>query len=51
LGLEFCNSNNAAEMAQILKSIHHAFVPKSSDSVQADILERIFLDGDQLTDE
>jgi hypothetical protein len=26
-------------------------VPKSSDSVQADILERIFLDGDQLTDE
>ena len=38
-------------MAQILKNIHNTFVPKTDGSEQAQILERIFLDGDQLTEE
>ena len=51
MGLEFHNSNSAVEMAQILKNIQENFVLKTKVGQQNEILERIFLDGDQLTEE
>jgi hypothetical protein len=38
-------------MAQILKNIQENFVPKTKVGQQNEFLERIFLDGDQLTEE
>lgn len=51
MGLEFLNSNKAAEMAEILKNIHHNFVPKTEVCNQTEVLQKVFLDGDQLTEE
>jgi hypothetical protein len=51
LGLEFLNSNNATEMAEILNNIQNKFVPTAEVNNQKYVLQKTFLDGDQLTEE
>ena len=38
-------------MAQILQNIQHNFVPTAVVGNQREVLQRVFLDGDQLTEE
>ena len=38
-------------MAQILQNIQHNFVPAAVVGNQREVLQRVFLDGDQLTEE
>ena len=38
-------------MAEILKNIHQNFVPKTEVCNQTEVLQKVFLDGDQLTEE
>ena len=38
-------------MADILKNIQSSFVPSAEVSNQNEVLQRVFLDGDQLTEE
>ena len=51
MGLEFKNPNVAVEMAAIMHNIQEKFVPCTDVDGEVDILERVFLDGDQLTEE
>lgn len=51
LGLEFKNPNKATEMAQILHNLQEKFVPSTKIEGKHEILQRVFLDGDQLTEE
>jgi hypothetical protein len=46
LGLEFLNSNNATEMAEILNNIQNKFVPTAEVNNQKYVLQKTFLDGD-----
>jgi len=49
--LEFSNTNISGEMAQYLMSLQSKYVPQLKKDERNVILERIFLDGDQLTEE
>ena len=51
MGLEFKNPNLAVEMAQILHSVHEKFVPSCNVEGNPEILQKVFFDGDQLTEE
>lgn len=52
LGLHFLNPNKASEMAQILEDIQTKYVPThNGNETDAKIIQRIFFDGDQLTEE
>ena len=51
MGLEFLNSNKSTEMAEILNNIQENGVPKAEVCNQTEILQKVFLDGDQLTEE
>ncbi|PFX23522.1 hypothetical protein AWC38_SpisGene11929 [Stylophora pistillata] len=51
LGLEFQNSNAAAKMAVIIEKIQEKFVPAANINGKKEILEKVILDGDQLTEE
>ena len=51
MGLEFKNPNKATEMAQILHNLQEKFVPSTKVEGKTEILDRVFLDGDQLTEE
>jgi hypothetical protein len=51
LGLEFKNPNKAAEMAEIMKNVQEKFSPSTNVNGETEILQRVFLDGDQLTEE
>ena len=50
LGLEFLNTNISGEMAQYLMSVQSKYVPQISKGDEK-LLQPIFLDGDQLTEE
>ena len=49
--MEFSNTNISGEMAQYLMSLQSKYVPQLKKDEGNVILERIFLDGDQLTEE
>ena len=51
LGLEFLNTNISGEMAQFLMSVQTKYVPQMTSGDGKTILQPIFLDGDQLTEE
>ena len=53
LGLQFLNSNKAAEMAQILNEYHKKYVPTTTvhGGDKDEILDHVIFDGDQLTEE
>lgn len=51
LGLEFLNTNISGEMAQFLMSVQTKYVPQMTSGDGKTILQTIFLDGDQLTEE
>lgn len=52
LGLYFLNPNKAAEMAQILDVLQAKYVPTvTSAGGEAEILQKVIFDGDQLTEE
>ena len=51
MGLEFLNSNKAAEMTQILENAQRLYVPTVEINGEEVILEKIIFDGDQLTEE
>ena len=49
MGLEFLNSNKAAEMTQILENAQRLYVPVVEIDGEEVILEKVIFDGDQLT--
>ena len=51
MGLEFLNSNKAAEMTQILENAQRLYVPAVEIDGEEVILEKFIFDGDQLTEE
>jgi len=51
LGLQFLNPNKAAEMAQILQDIQSKYVPTVTNGGETEVSQKVFFDGDQLTEE
>jgi len=49
--LEFLNTSIAGEMSQYLMSVQSKYVPQLKKDSGNVVLDRVFLDGDQLTEE
>ena len=49
--MEFLNTNISGEMAQYLMSVLSKYVPRLKKGSGNVVLDKVFLDGDQLTEE